>query len=102
MVCVMDSDSESRSLGYPSPNHWLDIVSGEAAFQCLQPGRLAEYDRVFTPRRALSQHEADLLKALEVPVDWEWLAEAGYLEDDRLSAAATRIKYVALDLLDRL
>ena len=96
--CSMESDSEARILGYPSATHWLDTVTGEAAFQCLAPGRLLEYDRIFRPRRALTRYEAELLAALEEPVDWDHPD----IVDDRLTAAATTAKYRALDLLDRL
>jgi hypothetical protein len=41
------------------------------------------------------------LSALD-PTDWDWLTDNGHLKNDRLTAAATRAKYDALDLIDRL
>jgi hypothetical protein len=96
----MESESQqARSLGYPSAEYWLAVAAAEATWGIITPERLVEYDTIFYPRRALTRFEFDLLEALSVPVDWDWLQP--YLVDDRLSPAATTAKYRALEALDR-
>ncbi len=100
----MDEDMQARKLGYPTAHHWLNVVAGEAAFNVIGLERLAEYDQIFHPTRAITPQEAQLLTAVESPADWEWLATTELLEADgrTLTRAASDMLAAAVAVLDRL